>query len=140
MAEEEIRKWDRNPPATSISMIKLVSRSINGWPKAYLRLLHYTNGGEGALAVEPGWFQLWTAEEAYQLNQQYPLSEFCPGYWAFGSSGGGELFLFKDVESWNSRVYRVPCIGLSPEEVQVVCNRMEEFIEMLGLHLGDTDV
>ncbi len=55
--------WDREAPASSESIRKLVADSPIELPEEYLALLLCSNGGEGELAVEPGWFQLWSAEK-----------------------------------------------------------------------------
>lgn len=133
MIENAQSSWRRLPPANELSLIKLVSASRTGWPSAYLELLRYTNGGEGALPVEPWWFQLWSAEDAQTLNEEYRVPDFCPEHWAFGSSGGGELFLLNDLESWHSCIYRIACIGMSVNGIRLVCNDMDKFIEYLGL-------
>jgi hypothetical protein len=37
---------------------------------------------EGALAVAPGWFQLWSPDEVEHWNQEYKVQEFAPGFLA----------------------------------------------------------
>jgi hypothetical protein len=63
-------------------------------PEQYLEFLARTNGSEGELAVEPGWFQVWRVEEALVASEDYEIPEYLPGYFAFGGNGGGELFVF----------------------------------------------
>jgi hypothetical protein len=52
-------KWDSEAPASSEIIRKLVAESNIELPEEYLALLLCSNGGEGELALEPGWFQLW---------------------------------------------------------------------------------
>lgn len=82
---------------------------------------------EGALAVEPGWFQLWQLAEVEQLNRDYHVPEFAPGFLGFGSSGGGELLAF-DADG---RVVMIPFIGMSPDEARPVADSWSEFIERI---------
>lgn len=79
---------------------------------------------EGALAVAPGWFQLWSPTEVEQLNGDYHVSEFAPGFLGFGSSGGGELLAF-DSEG---RVFMLPMVGMSPDQARPVADSWSEFI------------
>ena len=63
--------------------------------------------------MNPGWFQLWRAQEVISLNEAYRLSQNLPGHTAIGSNGGGELFVFEALRGPVSRVFRVPAIGMA---------------------------
>ena len=65
---------------------------------------------EGALAVEPGWFQLWPPAEIERLNRDYHVPEFAPGFLGFGSSGGGELLAFDSA----GRIFMLPMVVCLP--------------------------
>lgn len=82
---------------------------------------------EGALAVEPGWFQLWQPDEVEQLNRDYHVSEFAPGFLGFGSSGGGELLAFDSA----GRVVMLPMVGMSPSEARPVADSWSEYTERI---------
>ena len=82
---------------------------------------------EGALSVEPGWFQLWPPTEVEQWNRAYRVHEFAPGFLGFGSSGGGEMLAF-DV---NGRVVMIPMVGMSPDEAKLVADSWIEFVEKI---------
>src|SRR5947209_6466533 len=87
-----LRGWQhREPPASATALRELAEAAPVPLPDEYAALLRFSNGGEGQLAVEPGWFQLWSAEEVLELNRDYGVNEFLPGFFGFGSSGGGEL-------------------------------------------------
>ena len=90
---------------------------------------YFASGGaiEGALAVDPGWFQLWSPDEVQQMNENYHVLEFAPGFLGFGSSGGGELLAF-DTEG---RVVMIPFIPMSPEHALPVANSWSEFVERI---------
>ena len=51
-------KWSRNDQASTEAIQDLVSKCAIELPGKYLEFLRYSNGGEGELGVEPGWFQL----------------------------------------------------------------------------------
>ena len=93
-------------------------------PGGYVDFLERSGGLEGELAVEPGWFQIWSAQEVLVASERYGLAEFLPGYFAFGSNGGGELFVFPLAED-NPTIFRVPAVGMSHEELIPVA---EDFI------------
>src|SRR5512139_3305998 len=87
-------KWKRESPAQSEAVQRLAAESKVELPEDYIALLHYSNGGEGELGVEPGWFQLWPAEKVMEFNQGYEVETNAPGFFGFGSNGGGEMLAF----------------------------------------------
>ena len=93
-------------------------------PPQYLD--YFTGDGrrEGALSVEPGWFQLWPPGEVENWNRGYHVQEFAPGFLGFGSSGGGELLAF-DADG---RVFMIPMIGMSTDEARPVADSWREFV------------
>jgi hypothetical protein len=96
-------------------------------PEEYVR---YVAGGgprEGGLVVEPGWFQLWPADEISKWNREYQVEEFAPGYLGFGSSGGGEMLAFDK----SGQVVMLPFVGMSPGEAKPIAESWKEFIEKI---------
>ncbi len=67
-------------------------------PERYLAYMKSGNSTEGELSVDPGRFQLWPLDDLEKLNHEYAVSEFLPGFRAFGSSGGGEMFAFNSKD------------------------------------------
>ena len=59
----------------------------------YLCFLKLCNCGEDELPIDPYWFQIWSAEEVLEHNEGYQANKFLPGFFAFGSNGGGEMLL-----------------------------------------------
>ncbi len=60
------------------------------------------------MGADPGWFQVWPADQVVELNRGYEVCENLPGFFGIGSSGGGEL-LASDARSAHlgrSRCYR----------------------------------
>ena len=82
---------------------------------------------EGALSVEPGWFQLWPPDEVERWNREYQVYEFAPGFLGSGSSGGGEMLAF-DADG---RVVMIPFIGMSADEARPVADSWSEFVERI---------
>ena len=95
-------------------------------PEPYLEFLVHTNGSEGELAVKPGWFQVWSVEEALVASEEYEIPEYLPGYFAFGGNGGGELFVFP-LAGASRPVFMVPAIGMSPEHLVEVAKDFASF-------------
>jgi hypothetical protein len=73
--------------------------------------------------VEPGWFQLWPADELDALNEAYRTFEFVPRFKAFGSSGDGEMLAF-DPEG---RIAMIPFIPMEEKEAVITAKNWAEF-------------
>src|SRR4051812_46901681 len=89
---EALAGWTDVPgPAKPAAVARLAAGAPVPLPDEYLALLRLHDGGEGELGAEPGWFCLWPAAEVLTNNREYELPEFLPGFFGFGSNGGGEL-------------------------------------------------
>jgi hypothetical protein len=96
-------------------------------PDEYLRYCAGDGPREGGLSVEPGWFQLWAPAELEQLNSDYHVQEFVPGFLGFGSNGGGELLAFDS----QGRVFMIPFVPMTAEEAKPVADSWSEFVEKI---------
>jgi hypothetical protein len=101
-------------------------------PDSYLAFLGFSNGGEGPLAVAPGWFVIWSAEEVLESNQGYQVDKELPGFFGFGSNGGGELFAFdaRSPQPW--KIVMIPFIPLQERYAVVVAESFEQFVKAIG--------
>lgn len=123
--------WSREAPADPAAVERLASDALFKLPDAYLEFLRLCNGGEGQLGVQPGWFQLWPAEEVEHWNEEYEVQEYIPGFYGFGSSGGGELLAFRR-EGAQIIIVMVPFIGMEAEYARRVAGSFEEFLSLMG--------
>ena len=124
------------PSNTSINSSSALVNLRNAYPslpESYFKFLETTDGTEGELGVEPGWAVVWCAEDALVYSNQYQVPEYLPGYFAFGSNGAGELFVFS-IEGGTAerQVQMVPAIGMAPEELQCVASSFGEFQKHIG--------
>jgi len=88
--------------------------------------------------VQPCYCQLWPAEEVLTSHAEYEVSQYAPGFLAFGSSGGGELFAFDVRESGSFPVVSLPCNGLSPADALPVAASFTELTRHFGLAYSDS--
>lgn len=129
--------WDRVPPADESAIQALVEQSGLDLPQDYLAFLRFSNGGGGHLDIEPGWFQIWPAEEVVETNEFFELQEELPGFFAFGGSGGGEMFLFdmRGPQPWP--IVMVPRTPLEPELAIKIADDFLAFADAMGRKLDD---
>ena len=124
--------WDTKEPAKHESIKSLVANVGKDLPSEYLALLRYSDGGEGNLDIDPGWLQLWSSEEVLEHNRGYEIAENMPGFFGFGSSGGGELLAFDTRFGKPWKVVMIPFIPMSAKEAIVTAKDFEEFIQAIG--------
>ena len=119
--------WRFAKPASDDAIAALRASAPVGIPSSYYNFLRITNGGEGDLGVDPGWFAPWPAEHVVQNNRQYQLAEWVPGLFGFGSNGGGECFAFDFRETGCGRIVTVPFIPLDLRKAVVIAESFEQF-------------
>lgn len=124
--------WKRRPPAERTVIQQLVAASKKRLPDEYITLLQYSNGGEGELGIEPGWFQIWSAEEVIEFNQTYGIEENLPGFFGFGSNGDGKLLAFDMRGSERWKVVMVPFIPMRQEEAILIADCFQKFVQSMG--------
>jgi hypothetical protein len=130
--------WTRRAPATEATIKALSTTCDFALPKEYLSFLQYSNGGEGFLCIEPWYFQLWSTEELIEYNRGYNVEEFLPGWFAIGSSGGGEMLTIRKRDGSPCPVYMVPFIPMSEKDAVQIAHDFEMFAMAFGRDGGPT--
>jgi hypothetical protein len=129
---EPHRKWSSRPPASEEAIARLQNAAPGVFPKEYIALLRYSNGGEGPLALSPLYFMLYEAEYANEVNQSADQRESYPGHFVIGSNGGLEPIAFdtRATEPWPIIMY--DAVAGTESDVTIAKN-MEEFIGAIGV-------
>lgn len=129
--------WRGAPPASKEFIAELVAKAPIKFPITYLELLLVSNGGEGDISVEPGWFAPWPAQEVMQHNAGYQVADNLPGFFGFGSNGAGELLAFDARRSQPWPVVMVPFIPMETNEVVQIARDFDEFAKAIGASAKD---
>ncbi len=77
-------------------------------------LAYYASGRPLACEIEasPYLCEFWPLNELDTYNSDYEVPEYAPGYFGFGSNGGGEMFAISPTGS----VVYMPFIGMGPAD------------------------
>jgi hypothetical protein len=119
---------DRGAKASETAIRALTESAPIPLPEVYLAFLRNSNGAAGNLGIEPGYVAFWRAEEVLAHNLGYKVAEFAPGFFGFGSNGGGELLAFDHRGSAPWPIVMIPMIPMdSKEAIQVA----PDFISLL---------
>lgn len=118
------KDFDFNPPSdeliTELNGVKL--------PDDYLEFVKENGGGEGSLGKE-GYLQLWGTEELEEQNEFYEVAKALPNCVLIGTDLSGSKF---GVNERGDFFCLPDDMGLDAEEIMVLCDSFEEFIEKLG--------
>lgn len=101
-------------------------------PSEYLDFLSLSNGGFGALGTQPGGYELWNCEEVLEQSECYLKDWLPPKFLAFGTSGGGELFVFDFRNHGRCPVCIAPSIGMEEDLVVEIAEDFLEFVFLMG--------
>jgi hypothetical protein len=118
---------------TSDAVIRALATSAPiDLPDIYLEFLRNSNGAAGNLGLEPGYVVFWRAEEVLEHNAGYKVTEFAPGFFGFGSNGGGELLAFdtRGAKPWP--VVMIPMIPMDPKEAIQIAPNFITFLTAFG--------
>jgi len=127
------REWRAKAPASENEIALLQSKARAELPREYLDLLRFGNGGDGPLALQPLWFQLYSVKDCIDLclSDQHVLEQF-PTLMFFGSNGGLESIAF-DLSAgppWRIvMVDRIAGVGSARQ----IAPHMGAFIETIGI-------
>ena len=92
--------------------------------KAFEDYIKQTVSGEGMVG-ENNYLSLWEKNEIEELNNNYETQEFLSNVLLIGSDGGDTAYGI-DV---NGRYIEVPFIGMDDEEVEIVAEDFDGFID-----------
>jgi len=124
------RGWWRSPGADARALEMLRRNAPVELPEDLYAFLAASDGGEGELGIAPGWFALWRVEDLLLRNADYDVPNEYPGYFGFGSNGGGELLAFQLTESRCGRVAMIAFIGGEPI---VIADSFADFAAHIGI-------
>src|SRR5215467_7572043 len=132
------RTWFKYDGASRKALDALRIEAAVELPSEYFDLLAFSNGGEGPLNVSPWNFCLDSAEDAAKYRVAKTYEEFFPGFFVFGSSGGGDYIAFdlRGSKPWPIVAIDMTNINLS-ESVDLVAKDFASFLRHVGVEKGD---
>ena len=96
-------------------------------PGDYIEALTIYHGGAGG--VGEFYIDLWEPKEIFQLNKEYRVEDFAPGFTIFGSDGGDVAFAF---ERTTGHIYEFPFIGMTMDDpASLISESFEGFLVTL---------
>ena len=69
------------------------------------------------------YFDLWPESDIEQFNTEYEVQKLAPGFLAFATNGGGELYAFNQT----GQIFELPCIGMDSQCATLLAESWGEF-------------
>lgn len=126
-------EWNSSGPCSQGDVQKLIRRAPIELPTEYLDFLREADCAGAELPVQPWYIYFWKASEVDEQNIGYEVRLNVPGFYAFGTSGGGEMFAFDTRQSKPWPVVIIPFIVMQAEEAIVVASDFATLRAMFGL-------
>jgi len=105
-------------------------------PRTYLRFIAACNGARGKIPYETGYIEFWPLERVLEKNREHGVERSLSGFFAFGSDGAGELFLFDLRKEDGAAVCSVSAQSPSPAAVAPITKSFSEFLEGIVMMAG----
>ena len=102
---------DRNDPPTEKEMEDFLKSVYFPLPVGFIDFFKEANGAD--IISGDNYILLWPLTQMVQLNKDYNVDEFAPGFFLFGSDGGDTAYA---IEKTSGDIYEMPFIGMSQEE------------------------
>jgi hypothetical protein len=130
-------EWHSKPPCPEEILRELIRLATVDLPPEYLVYLRESNGGGGDIGVEPGLLYLWKAEEVPLNNDGYEVHLNVPGFYAFGTSGGGEMFAFDTRRAKPWPIVMIPFIPMCADEAVEIASDFATLSQHFGSRLDE---
>ncbi len=93
-------------------------------PSDYVEFVNSTDVLWGETDYEfGGYFDLEPLENIEQMNKDIEIEKYAPGYVAFASDGGGEVFAFDSM----GQIFLLPLVGMEPSVATKIASSWQEF-------------
>ena len=121
--------WHARPPASAADIAQLEQRLAVKFPKDYIDLQAWSNGGEAKLGT--AYFTIWPVQDVARRNISASITHYMSArFIGIGTNGGGELYALDYSASAEPTLAIVPLGALDPESKFIIGASLTEGIRM----------
>jgi SMI1 / KNR4 family (SUKH-1) len=121
-----LKKIDKKTPPTIVEIDTFLKEVAFNLSDGFIDFFKESNGAD--ISGDEVYIIFWELNEVIELNKEYQVEQYAPGFFIFGSNGGGEAFA---IEKNTGNIYEIPFIGMSKEEAIFKSKSFKEFIESI---------
>lgn len=122
-------KFHGNAPVSESDLERFKGEAGFALPEDYVEFLRRRDGGEGFIGNAYAIF--WRLDELRRMNEAYQVEEYAPGFFIFGSDGGGEAFAF-DARTTARSISSLPFVGMEPSLARTIAPTFKGFLEEIA--------
>ena len=124
-------KWERREPAEREAYERFRAAAPSNLPKTYMKFMRATDGGSGEGPFHAGWVEVWPVSDAVGRNDELGMPDKLPGFFAFGTDGGDQVFVFDIRQEDGAAVCSVPAEEIEPARVDQLTGSFSEFLQRI---------
>ncbi|HTO07873.1 MAG TPA: SMI1/KNR4 family protein [Myxococcota bacterium] len=140
----DVQKLLRNPrfrllrdPAPDPTQLKQFSEHAPpNLPRTYMRFVEACDRARGKIPYDTGYIEFFRLESVLSENAAHRLEQSLPGFFAFASDGGDELYVFDLRKEDGAPVCSVSAKSASVSAVSNLTNSFSEFLEGIVMMSG----
>jgi SMI1/KNR4 family protein SUKH-1 len=140
----DVQKLLRNPrfrlsrdPAPEPSQVKqFYEHAPPNLPRTYVRFLEACDHARGKIPYDTGYIEFFSVDRVLDENAAHKVPQSLPGFFAFGTDGGDELYLFDLRKEDGAPVCSVSSKSSTVAGVSPLTNSFSEFLEGIVMMSG----
>jgi len=140
----DVQKLLRNPrfrlardPAPDPSTVKqFQEHAPPNLPRTYVRFMEACSRARGKIPYDTGYIEFFALDRVLDRNREHGIAQSLSGFFAFGSDGGDELFVFDLRKEDGAPVCSVSAKSASVSGVSNLTNSFSEFLEGIVMMSG----
>jgi len=140
----DVQKLLRNPrfrllrdPAPDPSQVKqFYEHAPANLPRTYVRFMEACDHARGKIPYDTGYIEFFPLKSVLDENRAHRIGESLPGFFAFGSDGGDELYVFDLRKEDGAPVCSVSAKSANVSGVSSLTNSFSEFLEGIVMNAG----
>lgn len=118
-----MKRLNENRPPKEEDIQEFVNSINFKLPSGFIEFFKQRNGAE--YQGINGFLILWPLTDMIELNKEYNVDEYAPGFFIFGSDGGDSSYCIEKVTGY---IYEMPFIGMSNQEASFICKSFTELL------------
>jgi SMI1 / KNR4 family (SUKH-1) len=131
-------RLEREPAPDPVRLKQFQERAPRNLPRTYMRFMKACNGARGAIPYDTGYIEFFPLETVLSENAAHRIAENLPGFFAFGTDGGDELYVFDLRAADGAPVCSISAKSTSVDDVSPITNSFSEFLEGVVMMAGAT--
>jgi len=116
---------DNKAPLTNNELQGFLKQVDFTLPKGFIDFFKEANGADAC--TDESYLLLWPLTDLVRLNKEYNVDMYAPGFFLFGSNGGGIAYA---IDRRTGYIYEMPFIGMSETESIFICKTFTELLRL----------